>query len=182
RKTQGIIPSQGLRVAVTGTWQSVDEGDIGRTVPPPPSFPEGLDGIPVVWQKRCWGIVGTPDFIDSPTDVIILSALMEEDDRFGDVRTMVTGLMAGGLGSLLLPFTQGKINRTQLRDQLLGLFNGAVQTAAAGFPSNDDQIGSAQALELTAADLKAARESSTVKSLRFQGQGGDYHVYYELSH
>jgi hypothetical protein len=181
-KINGIVPAPTLRVAVTGTWTSVDEGDVGHTVPTPPGFPEGLDGIPVVWQKRCWGIAGTPASIDNPAEVIILSALMEEDDRLGDVRSLVTGLMAGDLASLLLPFNTGQITRNQLRDQLLALFNGAVKTAAAGFPSSDDQIGSAKALELTAADLQAARTGTTVKSLRFQGQGGDYHVFYELSH
>ena len=182
RRINGIVAAPTLRVAVTGTWESVDEGDVGHTVPPPPNFPEGLDGIAVVWRKRCWGIVGTPDFIDRPRDVIILSALMEEDDRFGDVRAVVTGLMTGGLASLLLPFNTGQINRTQLRDQLLALFKSAVKTAAAGFPSSDDQVGPVQALELTVADLEAARVGTTVKSLHFQGQGGDYHVYYELSH
>jgi hypothetical protein len=181
RRVNGVVPAPTLRVAVTGTWEGVDEGDVGQTVPPPPNFPEGIDGIPIVWRRRCWGMNGTPAFLNTPTDVIIISALMEEDDRFGDVRSVVTGLMTGGLASLLLPFNLGQITRAQLRDQLIALFNGAVKTAGAGFPSSDDQIDSAKALELTAADLTAAQGGKTVKSLRFQGQGGDYHVYYEIS-
>jgi len=73
--------------------------------------------------------------------------------------------------------------RSQLVATLKDRFDQAVNTVRKlGIPNRDDQIGSAKELRLNTDDLHAARNGTTVKSLRFQGDGGaDYTVFFELT-
>ncbi|BAP54792.1 hypothetical protein THII_0495 [Thioploca ingrica] len=186
---KGVVKVPSLSVIVTGTWVNVGAGTTGDTIPLPPLPPgvpqEFFDGIPLAWRKHCWGLNGGPSPILFPDDVVILAALMEWDDRLGDVKTMVTGLMAGDLAGIINnkdPNKSDHDNRRDLVGQLKVLFDGAVKTAGVGFPDSDDQLGPSQELQLSQADLDGARTGTVVKSLRFKGGGGDYNVSFELTH
>jgi hypothetical protein len=118
---------------------------------------------------RIWGVNHEAQPITNPDKVIILVALMENDESDPDL--VVTTARAEMFGNLAALATSG-ISRPQMVSELIKSLNASVHGGAApGFLNPDDRIGSAQELRITHADLDAARKATIRKNLVFSGDG-----------
>jgi len=174
-----------LALTLSGAWSTTD-GDVRGTAPLPPGLPDGaLDAIPgIVWRRHCWGLTSTAEPIAQPSDVMILVAVMENDDAaLSNVRGLGTATLTGTLAGKLN--IQG-MTRTTLVKQMRAAMDDALPAVAQAFPSSDDEVGVTQELVLTARDLAKARVSTIAKQLNFGTPSGSdgrgtYRVIMELS-
>ncbi len=161
-----IIPS--AHTTMYGPWSDVDKNDLLTT---------GF--LNVIKPANCWGLDGKPAVINSPNDVIILVALMENDDATpAGIRT---GLHAQMFASLTSYSNSGMSRasmvsslRKDMRDILVGI-------TVTGIPNSDDLVGVAE-LSLKTADITAASNGSVVvKNILITGDGGQYRLRFEMS-
>jgi hypothetical protein len=182
-RTLASVPK--LALTLSGAW-STTGGDVRGTAPLPVGVADGaFDAIPgIVWRRHCWGLTGTPQPIAQPADVMILVAVMENDDaKLSSVRGLATSSLTGSLA--------GKLNiagmtRATLVSQMRSAMDDVLPAVAFAFPSGDDEVGTTKELALTPAELAKARVSTVRKQLDFgTASGGDgrgtYRVFLELS-
>jgi hypothetical protein len=137
---------------------------------------------------RIWGVDGNAQPIVDPDNVLILVKLMEYDDS--DPNDIVTATRAALFGNVLSLFGSGK-SHSDIVTQLIPVFNSTARTSAhasalanAGLgrpPNADDEIGSAQELRITQADLNAAKNGTIRKNLTFSGDGGKYRLGFDVA-
>ena len=147
------------------------------TLPILPLLPPDFVNALTVFRRNCWGIGRQPAVINKPADVIILVALMENDDgNPGAAESVVqTFLFASILSSL-----GANLSRSALVARLKEDMASALKLTGTGFPSSDDPIGGVEELPLTVADLDAASAGMTTKKLDFSGEGGKYTLVFGL--
>lgn len=117
-----------------------------------------------------WGLFGEERALPNPDDVIFLVGLMEWDD--GNAQSL-RNIVAMSINSALFA-SLGVTDRNQRVGLLMQAFNGALQTPTGG-PSTDECVGLGQELRFTTDDIVLAETGNPARrSLRFQGDGGDY--------
>lgn len=164
------IPLPSLHVTRVGPWDDVDNGET-----------RWAGELARADARPFWDATGNLKFIAVPSDVILLIALMENDDANPDsVRTTVEGILTGTLHS-----NPGR-TRAQLVNAMVIGMNSAIDTArGAGstFPFNfDDQIGSTQELLLTSVELAQASQLDKIeRTLQFAGDDAKYDVIFTIS-
>jgi len=159
----------GAQATRYGPWADVDSGDSFATIPILPLLsPDFVNSVPI-FRRLCWGIGRQPAVINKPADVIILVALMENDDgNPGAAESVVQTFLFASIVSSL----GAQLPRAALVARLKEDMASALKLTATGFPSSDDPIGNIEELALTAADLDAANAGVTTKKLEFSGDGG----------
>jgi hypothetical protein len=174
-----------LSLTFTGVWSGTNdfEGRAVKLLPIPEGETENFwDGIPLVWKKHCWGLGGTAAPIAHPDDVLLLVALMENDDAsLRNVKSVATGILTGDLASV----ANSGLSRPVFVQKMKEFMDGALPAAGMAFPSGDVLIGHSHELELTDADLHAARSHVIKKELHFGKPSGSdgrgtYHVFIQL--
>lgn len=163
----GAFTIPGAHTTMYGPWDDADKGDLLAT-----SFLN-------IKPENCWGLDGKPAVINSPNDVIILVALMENDDATpGGIRT---GLHAQLFASLTSYSNSGMSRASMvqsLKKDMKDILKGITVT---GFPSSDDLIGVTE-LALQNSDLVTASAGNTVvENLELAGDGGKYKLRFEIS-
>jgi len=138
-------------------------------------------------QKQVWALNGTSAArINDPDDVLILAGVMENDSaRPSAVNTAVQAIASVTLMTYLNDhFDRDTIVRNLRRDMNNALDGGGGLGAVRQIPfsNGDERIGGTQELRLTAADLEAAHNGTTVtKTLEYRGDGGHYRLYFDIS-
>jgi len=128
---------------------------------------------------RIWGVDQKPAVISNPDKVIILAALMENDES--DVDSVATAAR-GALSTNLLSLASSGIERAKMVSDLITVFKSSLDLGkATGFPNSDDVLGSPQELRITAADLAAARLETQRRNLTFSGDGGRYRLGFDIA-
>jgi hypothetical protein len=164
-----------------GPWADVDSGDLLQTIPlaAVPNLTDAqMDAIPLPWRRPCWGLNRLPTVIERPDDVVILAAVLENDNATpNSVRALVKAAMIGAL----VGFDGIVLDRTAFVARLINDMNGALDgTAATGGIDFDERIGSTKELRLTAKDLAKVATGPVVKTLQYFGEGAHYRVAFEL--
>jgi hypothetical protein len=128
---------------------------------------------------RIWGVNQKAQPITNSDKVILLAALMENDESDPElVVTTARGLVSANL----LALVSSGISRSELVSKLIKAFNAALDAGVAtGFPNADERLGSAQELRLTPADWAAAKQATIRKNLIFSGDGGKYRLGFDIA-
>ena len=128
---------------------------------------------------RIWGPDQKPAVISDPDKVLILAALMENDES--DPDAVATAARAGMFANLL-SFASAGVGRSKMVSGLIASFKGALELGKApGYPNSDDLLGAPQELRITAADLAAAKLSTQRRNLTFSGDGGRYRLGFDIA-
>ncbi|WP_345539849.1 hypothetical protein [Phytohabitans rumicis] len=147
------LPIPASRAFVYGAFEDVDEQETHQ--------------VPF---QPVWGLNGEARSLQNPDDTIFLVGLMEWDD--GNAQAL-RNLVAASVNSALFA-SLNVTDRSTRVNLLMQAFNGALQTPTGG-PSTDEWVGLGQELRLVTADVILAETGGTARrSLRFQGDGGDY--------
>ncbi|AKJ07019.1 hypothetical protein ATI61_10519 [Archangium gephyra] len=126
-----------------------------------------------------WGINGAPATIPNPDDIILLVAMLENDNAPpASVRTAVEVAM----GPILALNLTSIGNRAEFVARLSNGMQGAIQTAVKlGLPDPDDQIGTVQELRISRLDVaKAFHFGNTTLDLTFKGDDSHFKVNFQL--
>ena len=161
-----IIPS--AHTTMYGPWEDVDKGDLLST---------GF--LNIIKPANCWGLDGKPAVINNANDVIILVALMENDDATpAGIRAGLHAQMFAALTSYsnsgMSRASMVQNLRKDMRDVLVGI-------TVTGIPNSDDLVGIAE-LSIKSSDIAAASAGTTVvKNILLTGDGGQYRLRFEMS-
>jgi hypothetical protein len=128
---------------------------------------------------RIWGVNEQARPITDPNKVIILVALMENDESSpDDIVTATRPLMAGNL----LTLASSGTSRSKMVSELIKSFKSGINLGSLpGIPNEDDRIGEPQELRITSADLAAAKKSTIRRNLTFSGDGGKYRLGFDIA-
>jgi hypothetical protein len=120
---------------------------------------------------RIWGVNQEAQRITDPSKVILLAAVMENDDCQPDqVMTLARAFMLGNL----LAFASAGYTRSEMVSKLISAFNQALDIGKKlGIWNYDGRLGTAKELSITTADLQSARKCNVDKHLNFDDRGGN---------
>ncbi|MEM9553382.1 MAG: hypothetical protein AAGC60_03930 [Acidobacteriota bacterium] len=166
-----------------GPWGDVDPGEKGVTSPIHTGF--------MVPRKPFWG-VDEPEPVDSPDDLFVIVALMENDEADpGSIRTAINGQISATLLGLVSEYWDGTLSRQTVGQRLETAMRDALSHDLATlapqflpmpgggfgiFPQNDDLIG-VRSYRIRQSHLDEARNSGEATLTRtLRGDGGEYRV------
>ncbi len=153
------VPLPAFEIVRYGPFEDMDEDETHSAAGSAQSF---------------WGLTGVPATLNNPDDVIFVVGLMENDDgRPEALRGIVKGIVGGSVfGSLTF-------DRSNKVTKLLNDVNSALGTPTGG-PSFDEKVGFPQELRFSREELARAESGQAVlKTLQFNGDGGEYRVTFE---
>ncbi len=155
----GLVPK--MSVYRTQVFEDTDEGELKKQ-----------------WV-RIWGVNQKAQTITDPDKVIILVALMENDESDPEfVLATARGLMFANLMALV----SSGINRPEMITSLIKAFNASLDAGVAtGFPNADERLDSAKELHITPSDMVAANAATIRKNLTFSGDGGKYRLGFDMA-
>lgn len=153
-----------------GPWGDVDSGESRKTG----MFFYGPGGLPLVPPANIWGISGQPEPAPDPQNVVIIAALMENDN--GKAAGIRAGLHAQLYADLVS--APAELSRDQLVQRLLKTMRDALKgPITIGVLNNDDLIDVG---EIQIANSLRAR-LPTVVSKHMTGDGGRYELFFEIA-
>lgn len=157
------------RVLKVGPWEDVDDDGLIQSAP-----------ANTIWDANS-GLISTPN------EVILISSLVENDNSDPEtVRGGLTGVENQMRGHLIANIASAG-NRSVFVGNMVRAMTGSVAFSttpigSGGVLDADDQIGQAQELRLTQADLDRVFAGQTRRfMLPFRGKGADYRVFFEMS-
>jgi hypothetical protein len=164
----GLRPE--ARTVLYGPWGDIDSGDPGRTG----SLFYGPGGVPLMPPKNIWGISGEAETPPDPDKVIIIAALMENDNgRPQGVRAALHAQLVADLAS-----APTNLTRDQLAQRLLQTMRDALRgPITIGVLNNDDLIDVG---EISIHNALRAR-LPTIVSQHMNGDGGRYEMFFEIA-
>ena len=125
-----------------------------------------------------WGIDNHAAPIKNPDDVIILVALMENDES---TTAAVVNAVEASLSVTLNQYRIDGLSRAQMIQNLIRDMNGAIDLGkASGGINQDERLGTVQEFRLTQDLLREARKGKAAASLHFNADG-KYRVQIDLS-
>lgn len=160
------IPS--AHTTMYGPWSDVDQNDLLTTGMPP-----------IVPAKNCWGLDGKAAVINNPNEIIILFAVMENDDATpSGIRTGTHAQLFASLTS----YSNSGMSRasmvSNLKKDMRDVLKGITVT---GIPNSDDLVAVSE-LAISAGDISSASAGNVVvKTLEVSGDGGKYRLRFEMS-
>jgi hypothetical protein len=137
-----------------------------------------VDDNTVAPPNVIYGLSDVPDFVSSANNLIVLVAMMENDDGSPDqARSVLETAARFELLSNLPAFTANQIPRQELVNRIISGMAGAMGAAKVGLPGPDDNIGTIQELRFFQFDLDDIYRNigrSSEKSLTFEGDDAKY--------
>ncbi|MEP7075106.1 MAG: hypothetical protein ABI878_04785 [Acidobacteriota bacterium] len=124
-----------------------------------------------------WGLSNVADMVTSADNLIILVAMMENDDSSpSQVRTVLEKAAQASMLSNLPAFTTKQIPRQELVSRIVTGMDGAMGVAKVGLPGPDDNIGPIKELRFSQADLDHIYRNlgPIEKDLTFEGDNARY--------
>jgi len=131
-----------------------------------------------------WGLSNAPDLVSEADNLILLVAMLENDDGSPDqARSTLDDTIKVELGKQLPLFIATKIPREELVRRLIAGMQGSMQFAVVGAPNFDDQIGPIQELRYIRGELDRLYKGtpSVQKDLTFEGNDAKYVLRFQLS-
>lgn len=127
-----------------------------------------------------WNLKQQPAPISNPADIIVLAALIENDDSDPNA---VTSTMQATLTASLVAAKSANYSRAEMVTKLAADMFGAMGIGImSGGLNSDERIGYPKEVVLTTHDINQARNGHRVeKVLNFQGDGGSYDVGFYLN-
>lgn len=164
RDLAGMVRIPSAKTVLYGPWGDMDDGDRGVTGVPSP-----LPGVlPALDPVKFWGLDGKPAAVGD--DTLFLVALMENDNGKPDgIRAALHAQLFASLTSYANSGMTRDIMVRQLLQDMRDCLSGPI---AMGVLNNDDLIG--------VAELRIAPDSSGVSSLRMEGDGGEYELFFQV--
>ncbi len=171
KKVGGLVNVPAANTTKYGPWGGVDKGELVQTA-------VVIGGKQILPSANCWGLNGKPQEIKSPSDVIILVALMENDDAStGGIRAGLHAQMFASITS----YANGGMTRSdivkKLKKDMKDVLTGVTVT---GIPNNDDFVNVAE-LSFSQAAIDKANTQMVAKNLELSGDGGKYRLRFEMS-
>lgn len=174
KKAGGVIVPSAATVRY-GPWNDVDQGELLHTMPLAIAPPIEIEGVPL--QVNFWGLNGKAKVIQEPEDVIILMAMVENDNgKPSGVRTGLHAILFAALMSYINADMNYQTVVKKLKKDMQDTLKGPL---AIGVLNNDDLIA-VQEVRLQHADLQAVKHGIRVKNILFNGDGGSYRVRVEM--
>jgi len=124
-----------------------------------------------------WGLSNAPDFVSSADNLIVLVAMMENDDGSPDqVRTLLEKAAQLSLLTNVPAFTSLQISRQELVNRIIADMAGAMGAAKVGVPNPDDNIGAIQEFRFFQSRLDDVyrNQGPIEESLTFEGDDAKY--------
>jgi hypothetical protein len=131
-----------------------------------------------------WGLSNVPDMVTSADNLIILVAMMENDDGSpSQVRTVLEKAAQGSMLSNLPAFATQQIFRQELVNRIIAGMDGAMGVAKVGIPGPDDNIGPIRELRFSQAELDHIYRNlgPVEKDLAFEGDSTKYVLKFRMS-
>jgi hypothetical protein len=172
KKAGGVIVPSAATTRY-GPWHNVDKNDLLPTIPP--EFGPSIPGVP--GQVNFWGLNEKAKAVQSPEDIIILMALIENDNgKPSGVRTGLHAILFAALASYINGDMNYQTIVKKLKKDMQDTLKGPLTI---GVLNNDDLIA-VQEVRLQQADLQALKHGTRVKNIMFNGDGGSYRVRVEM--
>lgn len=133
--------------------------------------------------NRIWGLSNAPDMVTSADNLIVLVAMMENDDSSpSQVRTLLEKAAQFSMASNLLAFTNQQITRQELVNRIIAGMDGAMGVAKVGLPGPDDNIGPIQELRFSQTELDHIYRNlgPVEKNLTFAGDDAKYALKFRM--
>ena len=130
-----------------------------------------------------WGLSNASDLVTSANNLIVLVAMMENDDGSpSQVRTVLEKAAQASLFSNLPAFTSLQIPRQELVSRIIADMDGAMGAAKVGVPNPDDNIGAIQELRFFQFELDDIYKNRgpVEKSLTFEGDDAKYVLKFKM--